>query len=142
MYHVREISCSDYSKKYMSLINYFTKNPSPISYSVFCDTLDKILSNSTIFVIEKNNIIIATIKLLFEQKLHNNCSSIAHIEDFVVHPDYRNLGLGKSLVDKCISTAKSSNCYKLTLNCNPDLAKYYTNRGLIQKGLEFSYYFF
>ena len=132
---IRLITENDYYKNYMNLINYFTKNPRSVSFEEFKENL-----TNNIFVIEKNNIIIASIKLLIEKKLHNNFVNMCHIEDFVILEKYRGQGYGKQLMDFAKKYAKENNCYKIVLNCNDDIIEFYKKQDFIVKGTEMSYY--
>ena len=44
--------------------------------------------------------------------VHDNAAWLAHI---IVHPDYRNKGLGKIITEKLISQAKEKNCQTISL---------------------------
>merc|ERR1739844_45419 len=50
-------------------------------------------------------------------------------EEVVVSDEYRGRQLGKLLVSSCSLLAKRLNCYKVTLNCNDKMVKFYTSLG-------------
>lgn len=138
---IREIHKSDYYKDYMKLINNFTKNPVTITYDNFCAAIDTIRQqNGHIFVIEDSEKIIGTVKILIEQKLHNNLKSIGHIEDLVIGEESRKNGYGMLLVNYCIDICKLNNCYKVVLGCNPTNIDFYKKSGFIEKGIEMTIY--
>ena len=138
---IREIEENDYHKNYMEVINYFTRTPQKISFEEFKNQLNKCLSQNTkIFVVEYNNIIIGTLKLLIEYKLHNNFKNIGHVEDFIIDEKYRKQGLGKKLMDYLIDISKKNNCYKVVLNCNDDVIKFYKKNNFKIKGTEMCLY--
>lgn len=139
--NIRKLEYNDYYKGYLDLINTFTRYPENKSYTDFCTILDKIVSqNSHIFVIEENGIIISSIKILIEQKLHNNFESVLHIEDLVTHKDYRKLGLASKLIKYIIDISIIHNCYKIVLCSNMDNEDFYLKQKFIKKGVEFSLY--
>ncbi len=138
---IRLIERNDFNKYYMNLINIFTRTPIVQTYENFCNILDKIQNQgSLIYVIEEDNIIVSTLKLNIEQKLHNNFSSVGHIEDVVTHPDYRNKSYASKLIEYAINECKKKNCYKIILCCNPDKITYYEKCGFIKKGSEMTLY--
>jgi glucosamine-phosphate N-acetyltransferase len=140
-YTIRLLEPSDYFKGFLDLINTFTRNPETKSYDDFCKILDIIhKQNSLIYVIEDKTKIISSIKLIIEQKLHNNFKSVLHLEDIVTHTDYRKQGLATKLIQYAIDIGKLNNCYKIVLCSNPDNERFYINQGFIKKGTEFSLY--
>lgn len=82
-------------------------------------------SNILTFVgVVDDNRIVATATVIMENKLRYN-QLCCHIEDVGVHPDYRNRGYGKDIVEYCIKIAKANNCYKIKLNCTEKLVGFY-----------------
>lgn len=138
---IRQLEYSDYYKSYMNLINTFTRSIEEISYNKFCKSIDSIYNqNAYIYVIEEDNNIIGTIKIMIEYKLHNNLRPVAHIEDVVVHKSYRNRGLGKLLIDHAKEISNNHNCYKIVLSCNKENIEFYKRSGFIEKGSEMTIY--
>ncbi len=138
---IRCIEYTDFYKSYMELINVFTRHPVAIGYEQFCKELDKIQQqNTNIFVIEKDGIIVGTIKVLIEYKLHNNFRPVAHIEDVAVHISYRKQGFGTLLVAHAKKVSIEHSCYKIILACNKDSINFYKQSGFIEKGTEMSIY--
>jgi glucosamine-phosphate N-acetyltransferase len=138
---IRLIEPSDYGKGYLELINVFTRAPEEKSYDEFCMILDKIKSqDAEVYVIEKENRIVSSIHLLFEQKLHNNFKMVCHIEDVVSHPQYRKQGYASALLHFAVQRASEKNCYKVVLTTNADNVPFYTNNGFQEKGFELCKY--
>ncbi len=139
--NIRKLEYNDYYKGYLDLINTFTRYPENKCYGEFCTILDKIVSqNSHIFVIEQNGIIISSITILIQQKIHNNFKCVLHIEDIVTHKDYRKTGLASKLIKYIIDTSPIYNCYKIVLCSNIENEKFYLNQKFIKKGTEFCLY--
>ena len=136
---IRELEKEDYHKDFLDLINYFTREPKCFTYDEFINIFTKI-NDSLTLVIEENNIIIATGKLLIEQKFHNNFSKMGHVEDVVVLEEYRGKGFGNILMKKLIEIGKEKGCYKIVLNCNQENVEYYKKLGFIEKGTEMCLY--
>jgi hypothetical protein len=75
-----------------------------------------------------HSVILVGIGTLFiEQKLIHDFKNCGHIEDVVIHPDHRHKKLCKSVILDMIYTCKRENCYKIVLNCAPNLVKMYTH---------------
>jgi GNAT superfamily N-acetyltransferase len=140
---IRRIEYTDFYKSYMDLINTFTKHPVAITYEQFCKELDKIQQqNTSIFVIEKDGIIVGTLKVVIEHKLHNNFRPVGHIEDVVIHASYRRQGFGTMLIANAKQICIENNCYKITLACNKDNIDFYKCNEFIEKGTEMTIYLF
>ena len=135
---IRELVYSDYYKGYMDLINIFTRNPILISYEQFCKGVDT--QNNYVYVVEEDGIIVGSIKVFIDYKLHNNLRAVAHIEDLVVHQTYRKRGFGMLLIDYAKEISKRHNCYKTVLACNAENVEFYKKRGFIEKGVEMTIY--
>lgn len=133
---VRLITPGDFSKGFMELINTFTLNPISITYDDFQSNLEKIsIQGGSILVIEEHGQIIATCKVLVEQKLHNNCKSVGHIEDVVVHPSFRQKGYATQLIEHAIEHCKQTNCYKVILDCKEEYFRVYEKCGFQKRGI-------
>ena len=138
---IRRIEYEDFYKSYMDLINTFTRQPIAITYEIFCKELDKIQQqNAHIFVIEKDGIIIGTLKVIIEHKLHNNFRPVGHIEDVAIHSSYRRQGLGTLMVEYSKQICAENKCYKIVLACNKDNIDFYKHSGFIEKGTEMTIY--
>jgi glucosamine-phosphate N-acetyltransferase len=139
--NIRLLSSDDYYREYLPLLNQLTPTHTP-TYSEFCARL-KIMESqrAEIYVIEHNNQIIATGKLIIEYKLHNNFTNMGHIEDLVVHNEFRGKGLGKLITDFLHLRAKELMCYKVILNCSTENVEFYKKCGFKQKGVEMAMYY-
>lgn len=138
---IRQLEDSDYYRGYMDLINTFTRNPLPVSYDEFCKVREAITQQGGIlFVALDGNHIVGTLKLVIEQKLHNNLKSVAHLEDIVTLPTLRKSGIASQLIEHSLNECKSHNCYKIVLSCNRELVEFYKHKGFIEKGSEMTIY--
>ncbi|MCU0680226.1 MAG: GNAT family N-acetyltransferase [Planctomycetes bacterium] len=90
-------------------------------------------SYNYVAVEERNKQIVGNIKLIIEQKLYRNFGRAGHIEDVVVHKDYEGQGIAKLLINTVIKKAKELKCYKLILDCSPELVSFYSKFGLEEK---------
>ena len=146
---IRNLEYEDYDKQYLHLLKqlsffYFTDDKTKWDFFYFQNF--KKNDNHRIFVIEdlEKNIVVVSITLLIEPKVIRNFSFVSHIEDLIVHKDYRKLGLAHKLIDYCIEFSKNSlehPCYKIILNCDQSLQKFYEKFSFRQKNIEMSIYF-
>ena len=133
----RHIEQNDYYKDYLTLLEQLTiVEKEKINYEQFKIFVESLSNNHIIIVIEDNNKIIGTGTLLIENKVIHNMGLVAHIEDIVIHNNYRKQGLGKKLIDELINISIQSNCYKSILDCNEKNINFYQKSGFIQKEIQ------
>lgn len=140
-YKIRNIDINDYYKGYLELLSELTTTPS-IDFKKWEERITIIKNNNyhNIFVIENDGKIIASITLIIELKIIRNLANVGHIEDVVVSRQYRGLGIGDILINYCKKYSKDKNCYKVILNCNKNLIKFYQKFGFQNKNQEMSLY--
>ena len=95
-------------------------------------------SNHLIYIckdIEKDKLV-GIISVFIERKLIHNLGKVAHIEDLVVDKDERGKGIAQKLINKCVEYAKNENCYKIILNCNENLIKFYEKSNFYNAGYQ------
>ena len=139
---IRKLAKSDFNNKYLDLLDQLSStNQENITYDKFELFINQLNNNHNIYVIEKNNKIIASGTLLIENKIIHNFGKVGHIEDIVVDFNERGSGLGKLIINHLIETAKNLNCYKIILNCNESNVKFYEKCGFTKKELEMVIYF-
>jgi len=73
--------------------------------------------------------------IIIEPKIIHGGKSVGHIEDVVVHPDYRNQGIAQTILDKLIDYSRGD-CYKVILNCNPNMEQFYNRAGFEKKCIQ------
>ena len=104
----------------------WTGNPLHLSEDIF----------DNIYVAKnEDNVIIGVVTFRCVTKITHNGSNIAHIEDLVVDNKYRNMGVGKLLIDYCIKLAKNRRCYKIILNCTQNNKGFYEKCGFKESGV-------
>jgi glucosamine-phosphate N-acetyltransferase len=132
----RELKISDY-EQFLILINDFQKT------NFRLDQFKEIIenqNNTQIYVMEKNNQLIAAGTICFEKKFIHNISLYCHIEDIIVKKIYQKNGYGKLLINNLIQICKDEKCYKILLNCEEKLIKFYEKCGFVKKGVELIIY--
>ena len=111
---LRELEEGDY-KYYLNLMFELTNYEYKISESEFVEKLNESKSRKTIVIFIDEKIVGAgsIFKLI---KLHNN--PVGLIEDVVITEQYRNMGLGKKMVEYLVDIGINEfKCYKIILNC-------------------------
>lgn len=119
----------------LELLKELTISDNNFDYNkVFNELLEN--KNSYIFVATTDeNKVIGMATILIEQKLIHSGSRIGHIEDVVVSSNYRNLGIGQKLIEKCVKIAKERECYKVILDCDSKNAPFYSKIGFKEFGV-------
>lgn len=62
------------------------------------------------------------------------------IDNFIIHPEFRNLGIGQLIVNKIIDISKNENCQMVTLDAythNFKAHKFFYREGFVAKGFHF-----
>ncbi len=144
-YNLRELEYSDLDKGILKLISQLsdintTYEKAKWEFDGYCGALKKNI-NQKHFVIEKNDLIIASGTLIIENKIIHQFQNVGHIEDVVVLKDYHGQGYGTIIMNELIEFAKNNHCYKVILNCNPKNEKFYNRFGLKHKYIQMAKYF-
>ncbi len=87
------------------------------------------------FVAVADSYVVGTGSVYVEPKLLRGGSYVGHIEDVAVHPLFRKMGVGESIVKHLIRYCQNSNCYKVILNCSSFVEHFYSKLGFINKDL-------
>jgi GNAT superfamily N-acetyltransferase len=91
-----------------------------------------------LFIMEDNKEIARAYLYILKNDLHQE--PFGFMEDVFVHPDYRQGGLGKKIVQALIDEAKERNCYKIICTSRHGrevIHKMYENLGFKNYGIEF-----
>ncbi len=78
---------------------------------------------------QQNHQIIGSATLLIEQKFIHNGGKAGHIEDVVTRKGYEGKGIGIEILKELIKIAKDNECYKIILDCDEKLVKFYEKLG-------------
>lgn len=133
-------------RSYLVLLSMLTFTPD-ITNIEFINKISQISKIGDIIIsyyfdIEKQElIIVGSGTIIYEPKIIHGCKSCGHIEDIVVHQNYRNHGIAKNIIEKLVNNGKQKNCYKIILDCNPELEIFYKRLGFELKGVQMAKYF-
>jgi glucosamine-phosphate N-acetyltransferase len=117
----------------------FLSNVSTIPQEKLIETFKKLKQNAdhNIFIAVTNEgKVVGATTLLIEHKFIHGCGKVGHIEDVVVHENFRKQGISDSLIEKAINVAKEGGCYKVILNCHEKLAPFYEKFGFKKHEIE------
>ena len=131
---IRTININDFNKNYIQLINQLSNTA--ITKNQFIKYIEALSDNHQIYVLEKNNIIIGSITIIIEPKLIHQLKNVCHIEDLIIDKNYRGQGLSKELLMYAKNIAKINKCYKIILNCNESLEKFYSKNKFFKSSLQ------
>ena len=134
----RPLEKSDYGKGYLELLSQLTKvgNYSKSKYEAHFDAMKQMTGCHYIVVIEDTEIakVVANATLLVEKKFIHGAVNRGRIEDVVVDKDYRKLHLGSFLMELLTVLSSELGCYKVTLDCKPEVSGFYHKFGYINEG--------
>ena len=124
--------------QYIQLLSYLT-NTTDLTMELFNTNVKDIFAMGIIMVCvlrEKNGIhLLGSGTIIIEPKIIHGGKSVGHIEDVIVHPNYRNQGIAQTILDKLIDYSKKD-CYKVILNCNPNMEQFYNRAGFEKKCIQ------
>lgn len=137
-YTIHELREQDLQNGFLEVLS-FLSEIDDMPHEKLIDTFIKAnqCRNNNIFVAVTNEgKVIGTTTLLVEQKFIHGCGRVGHIEDVVVHENFRGQGIAYSLLEKAISVAKEARCYKVILNCETNLVTFYEKFGFRKHEIE------
>jgi len=130
---VRSLCLEDYDRGFLELLGQLTSVGS-ISREEWEKRFNEMKEcNGTYYVVVIEDVIagrvIGASTLVVEKKFIHNCGLVGRLEDVVVSDVYRGKQLGKLIVAVASLLAVKLGCYKITLNCNDKMIKFYNNMG-------------
>lgn len=138
---IKLIEISDkFYNNYLKLLNEFRETKfSKVSLISFINSLP--YNHDILLLInDENNDIIGTITIIFEKKLINNACLVCHIEDLIISNQYKNKGYGTKILDSIKNYAIQKKCYKIILNCEHQLKKFYEKNNFENKNIQMTIY--
>jgi len=88
----------------------------------------------------ETNKIVGTAKLLVEQKFIRGLSLAGHIEEVATKKGYEGQGIASQLVNLALKKADELGCYKIILDCRPELVNFYEKFGFEVAGSQMKIY--
>ena len=138
---------SEIKIKYLELLSLLTTVVN-VCNDKFRETLENITKTGGIIMvgyISKPNLsdfeIVSSGTLIIEPKIIHGCKKVGHIEDIVVHTDYRGNKLSQQILYILRKYARENDCYKVILDCNESVKNVYLKNGFEEKGIQMALYF-
>ena len=85
--------------------------------------------------------IIGSGTVIIEPKIIHNAKSVAHIEDIVIHPNFRGKSIATNIITRLKNYSRFKYCYKVILNCKNEYISIYEKSDFNKTGNEMSCYF-
>ena len=132
--------------QYLSLLSMLTV-ANDLTNEDFLNQVNKINNNGTIIICYEENIedkpflIIGSGTVFIEPKIIHDCGSVGHIEDIVVHENFRKKGISQCILEMLKTYSIEMGCYKVILDCKDDLQYVCEKNGFIKKGCQMAIYF-
>eukprot|EP00092_Neocalanus_flemingeri_P012014 GFUD01012951.1.p1 GENE.GFUD01012951.1~~GFUD01012951.1.p1 ORF type:complete len:213 (+),score=69.66 GFUD01012951.1:100-738(+) len=130
---VRSLCLEDYDRGFLELLGQLTSvgDISREEWELRFQEMKKCQGTYYVVVIEDValNRVIGAATLVAEKKFIHSCGLVGRLEDVVVSSVYRGRQLGKLVVAVSSLLATKLGCYKITLNCNDQMIKFYNSLG-------------
>merc|ERR1712215_98983 len=130
---VRSLCLEDYDRGFLELLGQLTSvgNISREEWEARFQAMKSCKDTYYVVVIEDVNLarVIGAATLVAEKKFIHSCGMVGRLEDVVVSDVYRGKQLGKLVVTVASLLATKLGCYKITLNCNDKMIKFYSSLG-------------
>ena len=128
-------------KTLVELLSQFRDKSKTMTIKDYSSVLESLPENQKMFFyLNKDFSLMGCVTILLEQKLYHDGRLVCHIEDLVVDSRHHKQGIGTKLIEHVLDYAKAHNCYKIILNCNSELEKYYERNGFKKKEIQMSIY--
>lgn len=132
-------------EQYLLLLSELTST-TYIDTELFLKNIERISEIGSIIVgvikDSSNNIeIIASGTIIIEPKIIREGKNVGHIEDIVVAKHMRGKGISSKILNILKIFARSSNCYKVILDCDNNIKNFYIKNGFEVKGIQMAEYF-
>jgi len=132
---VRPLCLEDYDRGFLQLLSQLTSvgDISREQWQQRWEEMKNCSSTYYVIVIEDTTVagglVIGAATMVMERKFIHSCGSVGRLEDVVVSDVYRGKQLGKLVVSTATLLAVKLGCYKVTLNCNDKMIKFYSSIG-------------
>jgi len=101
------------------------------------DIICKVLGDQNYIIIVAEDLeskkVIGTATLLIEQKFIHNGGKVGHIEDVATRKGFEGMGVGRKIINELIEIANEYGCYKIILDCDANVVKFYEKLGFVKK---------
>ena len=119
-FEIRELKADDFNNGYIDLLGqYFSIDSSKMTQEFFNKQYEFLKKKTNYYIrviIEPDtNRIIATGSLFIEFKFVYNLAKVAYIDDIIIDNGYRNIGLGKKLLNHLKVLSNANGCIQINV---------------------------
>uniref|UniRef100_A0A0E0M2R3 glucosamine-phosphate N-acetyltransferase n=1 Tax=Oryza punctata TaxID=4537 RepID=A0A0E0M2R3_ORYPU len=144
-YRIRPLELADISRGFLGLLNQLSPSP-PLTEEAFRARFEELAAlgaDHLVLVAEDaaTGRLAASGAVLVERKFIRRCGRVGHVEDVVVDAAARGRGLGERVVRRLVEHARGRGCYKVILDCTPELTGFYARCGFVEKNVQMGLYF-
>ncbi|KAG8057201.1 hypothetical protein GUJ93_ZPchr0002g26547 [Zizania palustris] len=145
VYRIRPLEIADISKGFSDLLSQLSPS-APLTEGAFRARFGELAAlgaDHLVLVAEdaSTGLLAAAGAVLVERKFIRSCGRVGHVEDVVVDAAARGRGLGERVVRRLVEHARARGCYKVILNCTPELRAFYAKCGFVEKNVQMGLYF-
>jgi len=126
--------------QYISLLSQLT-TVEDMSVEKFEESIRKICEMGDVIICIDDQQIVGTGTIIYEPKIIHGGKCVGHIEDIITDKNHRGLKIATEIIKKLTESAKAHNCYKVILDCLPEIERYYERQGFTKKGSQMAIYF-
>ncbi|EAZ45184.1 hypothetical protein OsJ_29827 [Oryza sativa Japonica Group] len=144
-YRIRPLELAEISRGFLGLLNQLSPLP-PLTEEAFRARFEELAAlgaDHLVLVAEDaaTGRLAAAGAVLVERKFIRRCGRVGHVEDVVVDAAARGRGLGERVVRRLVEHARGRGCYKVIINCTPELTGFYAKCGFVEKNVQMGLYF-
>ena len=137
---IREIEENDFDNGFFeTLSNLSTVGDIKTNEVLKKEIIKEIITNNDYIIIisedTESREVIGTATLFIEQKFIHNGGKVGHIEDVATRKGYEGRGIGKEIINKLITISRERGCYKIILDCDEKVSKFYEKIGFKKKAI-------
>jgi len=126
-------------ENYLALLAYLT-TIYDLSNDLFLSHLADIHHMGRIIIAVDGSFIVGTGTIILEPKLSRGGMYAGHIEDVVIHPDYRGKRIAQEIITRLKEYGDQKKCYKIILNCKGNMVSFYEKTGFTEQGIHMADY--
>ena len=139
--YCKSVDIESIKTQYFNLLRMLTDAPD-VPTNVFLENLEKIHHiGSIVICLDGGNRIVGCGTVIIEPKMIHGARAVGHIEDLVIHDEYRGLGIARGILNRLVELSDRNNCYKVILDCADELVGFYSKLDFEKRGVQMVYYF-
>jgi glucosamine-phosphate N-acetyltransferase len=130
-FKIREIDEADLDRGFLDALAHLSDlgGLSPKEASAILEKTRRNPTHHILVAVDDDGQVLGTTTLLVEQKFIHRGGLVGHIEDVAVGPGNEGRGVGSAVVKAAVQLARDNGCYKVILDCKPELVDFYAKVG-------------